>query len=187
MIYEIYTIEPSPKIYVPDQKPICEGRISLTEYGVARAFDKSGKNAIGQIVRANVESISEAGIVISGFEEIINNPFEAPKYRYQEWLLKCSQNALYEIYAQEPDPKKICLGKCSFTRDGQAFAKDKNNLVIAELSKARVNFIGADGIMVSGFEEVGHDKTEKPKYRYQEWWLRYENVEKIEIEQLLMI
>jgi hypothetical protein len=27
--------------------------------------------------------------------------------------------------------------------------------------------------MISGFEEVGQDKAGKPKYRYQEWWLRY--------------
>jgi hypothetical protein len=80
----------------------------------------------------------------------------------------------YEIYAQEPEPKKICLGRFSLSMDGLAHALDEQGkLVLAELSRARVEFAGADGIMVSGFEEVGQDKTGKPKFRYQEWWLRY--------------
>jgi hypothetical protein len=33
--------------------------------------------------------------------------------------------------------------------------------------------MSADGIMVSGFEEVGTDKTGRPKYRYQTWWIVY--------------
>jgi hypothetical protein len=50
---------------------------------------------------------------------------------------------------------------------------EQGKLVLEELSRARVEFVGADGIMVSGFEEVGKDKAGKPKFRYQEWWLRY--------------
>jgi hypothetical protein len=95
---------------------------------------------------------------------------------------------IYEIYAQEPKPKKICIGRFSLSRDGLALAMDKEGKVaVAKIERARVDFIGADGIMVSGFEEVGQDKTGKPKFRYQEWWLRYETLEKIEMEQLLMI
>jgi hypothetical protein len=169
MQYKIYVVT-NPN----NKKSVCEGKISLSDYGRALAMDKSGKEVIGQLLRANVESINEDGILISGFEEIINNPFEQPKYSYQEWLLKCSQeNEAYEIYVQEPEPKQICLGTCKFNKDSQAFAIDKNNLVIAELTRARISFISADGIMVSGFEEVGQDKTGKPKFRYQELWLRY--------------
>jgi hypothetical protein len=184
MQYKIHVLTNQKKKFV------CEGRISLTEYGVARALDKSGKEVIGHLVFANVEQINDTGILISGFEEFIQNPFERPKYRYKEWLLKyiqegegyeiqellleCSQEReRYEIYAQEPEPKQICLGKCNFTRDGQAFAIDKNKSVVAELTRARVNFMGADGIMVSGFEKIIKDNRKKPNYRYQEWWLRY--------------
>jgi hypothetical protein len=137
-------------------------------------MDKSGREVIGQLLRATVESINEDGILISGFEEIIKNPFEQPKYHYQEWLLKCSQeDEAYEIYAQEPEPKQICFGKCNFNKDNQAFAIDKNKSVVAELTRARVSFIGADGIMVSGFEEISKDNRKKPNYSYQEWWLKY--------------
>jgi hypothetical protein len=94
------------------------------------------------------------------------------KYRHQEWLLKYGQENMYEIYAQEPDPKKICLGTCNFTKDGQAFVIDKEKIV-AKLSRARVSFIEADGIMISGFEKISRNKLKEPVFRYQEWWLRY--------------
>jgi hypothetical protein len=157
------------KIYIKDENFICEGRVSLNEYGVALAMDNSGKE-VGKLLRANVEVISEAGILISGFEEIVKDPFDPPKYHYREWLLKRSQeDDEYEIYAREPEP--ICLGKCkcNFNKDNKAFAIDKNKLVIAELSRSRASFINADGIRLSGFEEISKDN----RYRYQEWWLKY--------------
>jgi hypothetical protein len=81
---------------------------------------------------------------------------------------------IYEIYSQEPRPEKICTGRFSMSSDGLAHALDeRGQTVVAELSRARLEFAGADGLMVSGFEEAGRDKTGKPKFRYQEWWLRY--------------
>jgi hypothetical protein len=49
----------------------------------------------------------------------------------------------------------------------------EGKVAVARLSRARVEIVGADGILISGFEEIGQDKTGKPKFRYQEWWLRY--------------
>jgi hypothetical protein len=84
----------------------------------------------------------------------------------------------YEIYAQEPEPKKICLGRFSLSRDGLALAMDKDGkMAVATIERARVDFIGADGILISGFEEIDRDETGKPKFRYQEWWLRYVSAE----------
>jgi hypothetical protein len=81
----------------------------------------------------------------------------------------------YEIYAQVPEPKKICLGRFALSREGQALAMDRERkVVVTGLSRARVEFIGADGILISGFEEIAIDETGKPKFRYQEWWLRYD-------------
>jgi hypothetical protein len=90
-------------------------------------------------------------------------------------------NMIYEIYAQEPSPKKICLGRLALSNDGEALAMDKEGkVIVSRLSRARVESVVADCILISGFEEIGQDKTEGLKFRYQEWWLRHVNPPKTE-------
>jgi hypothetical protein len=83
-------------------------------------------------------------------------------------------NMIYEIYTQEPSPQKICLGYFTLSKDGEALAVDKEGeVVVSRLLRARVGFVCFGRILISGFEEVGQDETGQPKFRYQEWWLRY--------------
>ena len=71
---------------------------------------------------------------------------------------------------EKPEPLKcrmIDLGK-----DGSAVAgvgqAIKSNFRVLKLIRARVEFISADGMMIVGIVESGHDPF--PILRYQEWW-----------------
>jgi hypothetical protein len=78
---------------------------------------------------------------------------------------------IYEIHVQEPVPRSIGFRQLALTREGRALAIGRDGkLAAAELSRAKVELIGVDGILISGFEEIGQDETGKPKFRYQEWW-----------------
>ncbi len=80
----------------------------------------------------------------------------------------------YEIHSQSPKSKLIGVGHFSLGADGSALAMDAGGKNIrAVLSRARVDWMQADGIMISGFEENGFGKNGLTKYRYQTWFLRY--------------
>lgn len=53
-------------------------------------------------------------------------------------------------------------------RDGTALASVGKRVVADLLKRARVEFISANGLMISGIIESGSDPF--PVLRYQEWW-----------------
>ena len=88
----------------------------------------------------------------------------------------------FSIFVQLPHPKAKGAGSLSIDREGNAHFfseyKEHGNRCIADMIRAKIDFAGADGIMVSGFEPCGFKKNGELKYKYQEWWLRY-NVDDI--------
>ena len=66
------------------------------------------------------------------------------------------------IKKPKPVECEIDLGK-----DTSAIAGTETTIV-AKLKRARVEFISANGLMISGIHEVGCDPF--PILRYQEWW-----------------
>ena len=80
---------------------------------------------------------------------------------------------VFTLFRQQPSSEKVGKGKLSVDRDGQALLYTPDNNIIADLVRARLDFVGADGIMLSGMERYGLEPGGQPKYRYQEWWLVY--------------
>ena len=73
----------------------------------------------------------------------------------------------YTIYSQHPEPKEIAVGSLSVGADGRAYIFS-DDICVAELHRARMDFAAELGIMISGMEPVGRDR-----YRYQQWWCIY--------------
>lgn len=84
----------------------------------------------------------------------------------------------YALYTQNPKPEKKGVGFLSIDRNGDAnfFSGTgaQGCYMIARMVRSRIDFAAADGIMVSGFEPCGVERNGKNKFRYQEWWLAYE-------------
>lgn len=80
----------------------------------------------------------------------------------------------YEIHEQEPKPKSLGVGRVAMDRDGSAMTMTADGKAATRtLERARVDWMQADGIMISGYEHVGQDKQGKAKYRLQTWFCRY--------------
>lgn len=80
------------------------------------------------------------------------------------------------LYTQQPRPKAKGIGVLSIDRNGEAHFfsgnGEKESSILAAMTRARIDFAAASGLMVSGFEPCGHEPNGKTKYRYQEWWIR---------------
>ncbi len=88
-----------------------------------------------------------------------------------------SQQGRFELVTQMPKPKKVGRGTLSIGKDGDAdfFAgnADAGSAVLANMVRVRVEWAAATGILLSGMQPNGFDKTGRPKFTYQEWLLRY--------------
>jgi hypothetical protein len=68
------------------------------------------------------------------------------------------------------------MGLCGISLDkhGQALLLTADGKgCVKDMTRARVDWMQGDGIMVSGMEINGHDKTGRPKYSFQEWFCAY--------------
>ena len=83
----------------------------------------------------------------------------------------------FHLHTQLPKPKDFGLGVLSLVRDGEAhfFSGDGGDgaRIVADLSRVRLDFAGADGLMLSGMQPDGFERDGRKKYSYQEWWLRF--------------
>lgn len=72
----------------------------------------------------------------------------------------------------KPKPKVIGVGEIDISRDGEASFYVKNSIV-ANMVRARVEWMAVAGLYLNGMELVGYEKDGTPKYRYQEWFVAY--------------
>lgn len=76
-------------------------------------------------------------------------------------------------------PKQVERGRgiLSVDKNGDAMffegAGDKGAEVVASMKRCRLETATAHGIMLSGMELAGHDRSGRENFKYQEWWLRY--------------
>lgn len=92
----------------------------------------------------------------------------------------------FGLVKQWPRPKpsvKPIPGVLAMSRQGDAsfFRGDGSSSsdIVCDLMRAKIEFAGSHGIMLSGMEPAGCNKNGTLKYRYQEWWLVYlDNKEK---------
>jgi hypothetical protein len=86
-------------------------------------------------------------------------------------------NRYYELITQQPKPKRLGRVLLSVDQKGEALAftgPDADARIVADMERAKLDFVGADGQMLSGFEYTGkYDAQGRKIYRYQEWWLVY--------------
>jgi hypothetical protein len=85
----------------------------------------------------------------------------------------------FKLCIQIPKSKVVCeSGTVSVDEKGDAMFftgnGDANDTCVAEMTRARIDFAGAAGIMLSGMQPNGCDKTGASKYIYQRWWMIYE-------------
>jgi len=85
----------------------------------------------------------------------------------------------FRLVTQHPKPAKVVgLGVLDVDRktreatffSGEGGAADR---VLATMQRVQLDFAAAHGIMLSGFEVTGHDRTGRQKLGWQEWWLAY--------------
>lgn len=85
------------------------------------------------------------------------------------------------LFTQHPEPREVGLGVLSVGRDGEAqfFAGrgERGDSMLAEMVRSRMELAAAKGIMLSGFEPAGLERDGRPKFRHQEWWLAYPEVD----------
>jgi len=80
----------------------------------------------------------------------------------------------FRVYIQHPKPKDMGLCVISLDRHGQALLLTSDGKgVVKDMTRARVDWIGGHGMMLSGMEENGHDRNLRIKYSYQEWFCAY--------------
>lgn len=77
----------------------------------------------------------------------------------------------FHLYVQLPKIKDVGVGTLDVDRQGAA--RFYTDTLAREMLRVRIDFAGADGIQISGMEEIGREKDGGIKYCYQEWWLRY--------------
>jgi hypothetical protein len=85
-------------------------------------------------------------------------------------------NRYYDLYLQQPKVKHVGKGLLNIEQNGTASFYDSpeaNAHFLAELKRVRIDFAGAAGIMLDGFESVGADAQQREKFRFQQWWLMY--------------
>jgi len=83
----------------------------------------------------------------------------------------------FVLYIQNPKPKMIGDGVLSGSdkNDYHFFSGngDKDDKFLAVLTRVQLDFAGSNGIMLSGFEQYGFERSGRAKYRHQQWWLVY--------------
>ena len=80
----------------------------------------------------------------------------------------------FRVYIQHPKPKDMGLCGISLDRHGQALLLTADGKgVVKDMTRARVDWVQGNGIMVSGMEINGHDQAGRPKYSFQEWFCAY--------------
>jgi len=76
-----------------------------------------------------------------------------------------------------PKPKMVGTGCLSVSNDGHAqlFSGDggRYSRVLAEMKRARLEYVSANGMKLSGMEPAGIDRNGEQRYAYQEWWIIY--------------
>ena len=85
----------------------------------------------------------------------------------------------YNVFIQYPKPHSP--GRCCVSLDtaGDALLMDATGeKVLADMNRARVEWMQAAGVMISGFEQTGVDRTGRAKYRLQEWYCGYERTDR---------
>ena len=76
------------------------------------------------------------------------------------------------------DGKTIGSGVLSLLADGTAFVFDgsgeSGSATLGHMERAKVDFIGANGLQLSGFEWTRkNDRNGIKVYTYREWWLTW--------------
>ena len=83
----------------------------------------------------------------------------------------------FVLIIQQPKPREVGPGVLSVDKAGEAMFfsghGESGAAVLASLRRARLDTASANGIMLSGFESTGIDRSGREKLAYQEWWLRY--------------
>lgn len=81
------------------------------------------------------------------------------------------------LVTQHPKPKILGEGSLSIDRDGDAdFFEgnaEKDARILASMSRVKIEWAAAAGILISGMQSEGFDKYRKEKFTYQEWLLRH--------------
>ena len=89
----------------------------------------------------------------------------------------------FKLMTQLPKPKQMGAGVLSIDKKGDAtfFANngDHGDSILALMERTRIESATSHGIMLSGMQPAGTEKNGLPKFTYQEWWLRYINIESI--------
>ena len=87
---------------------------------------------------------------------------------------KRAETMTYNVFIQYPRPRS--MGPCCVALDksGSALLMDAaGEKALADMERARVDWMQAAGMMISGFEHTGVDRTGRAKYRLQEWYCGY--------------
>ena len=80
----------------------------------------------------------------------------------------------YRVHIQYPKPKDMGLCGISLDKKGSALLLTPDGAkATREMTRAKVDWIGGHGMMLSGMEENGHDRNLRIKYSYQEWFCAY--------------
>ena len=78
---------------------------------------------------------------------------------------------LFHLTIQTPRVEKHPEGKLDISASGEACFFDKQDNLIARLKRIRLEEMGADGMILSGFVSDGFDRQGKEKFRYSVWYL----------------
>ena len=81
------------------------------------------------------------------------------------------------LVTQFPKPNTLAEGRLSIGEDGGAdfFEGDANaeSRLLASMVRVQIRWAAAGGILLSGMEPDGVDKSGRQKFKSQEWWLCY--------------
>lgn len=82
----------------------------------------------------------------------------------------------FTLFIQYPKPKNLGLGVLDIDKSGTAlfFGGINSDELLATMKRVKIETAAMNGISISGFQPIGFEKTGIEKFRYQEWWLRYE-------------
>jgi hypothetical protein len=83
------------------------------------------------------------------------------------------------LVTQNPKAKVLGEGSLSIGKDGDAdFFEgnaDSHSKILASMKRVRIEWAAAAGILLSGMEPDGVDKSGVEKFKHQEWLLRHIN------------
>lgn len=81
------------------------------------------------------------------------------------------------LYKQKPKPRKTGVSGYTAGDGKQLIFYTLDHNVIGQLNKSDIIFINSEGMMLKGYEPNGFDPTGRPKFLYQEWYIRWGNDE----------